>query len=99
MEIIIEKRLLLWLKKDLREGGRFLGIELIFILSFEFYFENLIVRYINLLKDNIIDWFLESFFVLFVFKIFDLIVILGRLDEFFKEYGIREINILVVYFY
>lgn len=87
------------MKEDLREGGRFSGIELIFILSFEFYFENLIVRYINLLKDNIIDWFLESFFVLFVFKIFDLIVILGRLDEFFKEYGIREINILVVYFY
>ena len=98
-EIATEKRPLLRLKEDLREGGRLWGTELTLTPSSESYLENLTVRYINSLKDNITDRFSESFPVLSAFKIFDPTAIPGRSDESFKEYGIREINILAAHFY
>ncbi|XP_068690462.1 E3 SUMO-protein ligase KIAA1586-like [Montipora foliosa] len=98
-EIATEKRPLLRLKEDLREGGRLSGTELTLTQSSESYLENLTVRYINSLKDNITDRFSESLPVLSAFKIFDPTAIPGRSDESFKEYGIREINILAAHFY
>lgn len=61
--------------------------------------KNLIIRYVDALKENIENRFNGNFKVFIVFKIFDLIVVFKRSDVGFKEYGMVDVGLLGEFFY
>lgn len=75
------------------------GLELIIIDNDKKIFSNLFFAYVLGLVKNIISRFNDCLFVLLFFFILSFVVLLKFISFEFKEYGNKEIKILVDYFF
>lgn len=62
-------------------------------------FKNLIIKYVDVLKENIEKRFEGNFKVLIVFRVFDLIVVFKKIEVRFKQYGIVDVVLLGDFLY
>lgn len=62
-------------------------------------FKNLIIKYVDVLKENIEKRFEGNFKVLIVFRVFDLIVVFKKIEVGFKQYGIVDVVLLGDFLY
>ena len=99
VEIAAAQKPLEKLKKDLGKDGRLINMDITLTASGENYLRNLTTKYVDSLKENIKNQFLESLPVLSPFKIFDPTSIPDKSDKAFKEYGCVQINTLAHHFY
>lgn len=86
-------------KKDLSEQGRLHRCDLSLTLTIEQQLNNLTVKYIDALKDNIKNRFDGSLEVLTAFRVFDPMSVPEKKEIGFKEYGLSDIDVLGEHFY
>ena len=99
VEIAAAQKPLEKLKKDLGKDGWLVNTDVTLTASGENYLRNLTTKYVDSLKENIENRFLESLSVISAFEIFDPTSIPDRSDKAFKEYGCVQINTLAHHFY
>lgn len=95
-----QKRPLSALQKDLCTDGRLSVCDLSSPSAHqEQKLTNLTDRYVKALQENINNRFDESLPVLTAFRIFDVTAIPNRSDVGFKEYGVKDVQILAEHFF